>query len=77
QGVILPSTNIHNLMLRDDIIQSVADGEFAIYAVSHLHEALELLTGTPVADKNKHGQYRKKTLFGKIAKHLKQWSKEH
>ncbi|PID37626.1 MAG: peptidase S16, partial [Pseudomonadales bacterium] len=73
QGVIIPRSNIHNLMLRDDIIKAVEKGEFAIYAVEHLHEALQILTQMPIDEKNKKGNYRKKSLFGKIAKQLRKW----
>ncbi|OOF23101.1 ATP-dependent protease [Salinivibrio sp. IB574] len=45
QGVIIPAANIQNLMLRKDVVHAVEKGEFHIYAVSHVAEALSLLTG--------------------------------
>ena len=45
QGVIIPARNAHNLMLRDDVVQSVRDSNFAVYEVTTVDEAIELLTG--------------------------------
>lgn len=73
QGVILPRTNIDQLMLRDDIVQAVADGQFGIYVIDNIRQALALLTGMAVDDKNRNGEYKKTTLFGKIAKRLESW----
>ena len=45
QGVIIPESNIENLMLRKDVVEAVAQGEFHIWSISHVTEAIELLTG--------------------------------
>lgn len=73
QGVILPRTNLDQLMLRDDIVAACAADQFAIYAIDDIRQALTLLTGMAVDDKNKNGEYKKTTLFGKIAKRLASW----
>ena len=49
QGVIIPIQNVKNLMLRDDIIKSVEDGQFDIYAISNVEEGLQILTGLSMA----------------------------
>lgn len=77
QGVIIPKANIAQLMLRQDIIDSVKAGKFAIYAIEHVNEALFLLTGMPVAELNKKGVYRKKSLYGKIIRRLQAWDEKH
>lgn len=74
QGAILPRANIDQLMLRDDIVQAVTDGQFHIYAIDHITDALALLSGIPIDDKNKHGEYKRNTLFGKIVKRLESWA---
>lgn len=76
QGVIVPKTNSHQLMLRDDIIQAVKDGNFHVYAIDHIYEALALLTNMPIADRNKNGDYKKNTLFGKIVSRLLGWQND-
>jgi lon-related putative ATP-dependent protease len=47
QGVVIPATNVPHLMLRDDVIAAARDGRFAVYAVTTVDEAIELLTGLP------------------------------
>lgn len=76
QGVIIPRTNLNELMLRDDIVTAVADGKFHIYAVSSIYEALALLSGLSINEKNKKGDYKKHTLFYKIIKRLASWEQK-
>ena len=45
QGVILPQANVAHLMLREDVVESVAQGRFKLYAVNDVDQAIELLTG--------------------------------
>lgn len=73
QGVVIPMANVKQLMLRDDIIAAVQAGQFHIYGVQTLNEALTLMTGLPVDTMNKKGRYRKETLFGKVLSRLMLW----
>jgi lon-related putative ATP-dependent protease len=50
QGVLIPEANVKNLMLREDVVQAVADGKFSVHAVSSVGEGIELLTGVPAAE---------------------------
>lgn len=43
QGVMIPKKNINNLMLKDEVIQSVNEGKFHIYAIDHIDEGIEIL----------------------------------
>lgn len=45
QGVIIPQSNAHNLMLRKDVLAAVEKGDFHIWAIHHVSEAISLLTG--------------------------------
>lgn len=47
QGVIIPYQNISDLVLKDEVIQSVKDGKFHIYPIKHINEGIEILTNTP------------------------------
>jgi lon-related putative ATP-dependent protease len=49
QGVLIPESNVKNLMLRDDVVQAVAEGRFAIYPVSSVDQGIEILTAEPAA----------------------------
>ncbi|GGI75753.1 ATP-dependent protease [Shewanella hanedai] len=45
QGVIIPKSNVQNLMLRSDIVEAVKKGQFNIWAIEHVTQAIEILTG--------------------------------
>ncbi|MDF2152657.1 ATP-binding protein [Vibrio sp. CAU 1672] len=64
QGVIIPRSNVHNLMLRADVVKAVAKGEFHIWAIEHVTEAIELLTGKPAGTATDDGSYPINTIFG-------------
>lgn len=63
QAVIIPKSNAGDLMLREDIVQACADGKFSVYAVSHIEQALALVTGCEVGDYGDDG-YPADTLLG-------------
>ena len=46
QGVVIPQANAGDLMLRVDVVDACRKGNFHIYAVSNIFEALHVLTGT-------------------------------
>ena len=47
QGVIIPKANADDLQLRIDVVEACRNGQFHIYAVETIHEALEVATGHP------------------------------
>ncbi|MDH3318300.1 MAG: AAA family ATPase [Betaproteobacteria bacterium] len=50
QGVLIPQANVMHLMLREDVVQAVEEGRFAVYAVRSVDEGVELLTGVPAEE---------------------------
>jgi predicted ATP-dependent protease len=57
QGVIIPASNVQHLMLRHDIVAAVAAGQFHIYSMRTVDEALELLTGIPAGERDEDGRF--------------------
>ena len=55
QGVLIPQANIRHLMLREDVVAAAKAGQFHIYAVSDVDEAIELLTGMPAGAPDDEG----------------------
>ena len=45
QGVLIPPQNLDDLMLKQDVVDAVADGKFRIYPVASIDEGLPALTG--------------------------------
>ncbi len=66
QGVILPKANIEHLVLREDVVAAVHAGQFHLYAVTHLDEALELLMGLPAGEQDEGGNYPPDSVNGKV-----------
>ncbi|MBI4677865.1 MAG: AAA family ATPase [Elusimicrobia bacterium] len=44
-GVLIPATNVKDLQLDEGVVKAVAEGRFKIYAVKHVGEGIEILTG--------------------------------
>ena len=63
QGVILPKTNVSNLMLRQDVVAACAEGRFHVYAVDHIQEALEIFTGVEAGVPDESNEYPEGTLL--------------
>ena len=63
QGVILPKTNVSNLMLRPDVVAACAEGRFHVYAVDHIQEALEIFTGVEAGVPDESNEYPEGTLL--------------
>lgn len=62
QGVLIPVANVKHLMLRQDIVEAAAAGQFRIYPVTTIDEGIELLTGMPAGERNAKGKYPKGTI---------------
>jgi len=57
QGVIIPAANLEHLMLRRDVVEAVAAGQFAVYAVQRVDQAAALLSGLPAGEPDADGNY--------------------
>lgn len=61
QGVMIPESNLENLMLKEEVVDAVRKGEFHIWTVGSIEEGIEILTGVPA-----------KTVFAKVESRLKE-----
>ena len=46
--MVIPESNIRNLVIRRDVIDAIAEGQFHIYPVKSIDEGLAILTGMPL-----------------------------
>ena len=74
QAVIIPAANKRNLMLKQEVIEAVAKGLFAVYAVASVNETLELLTGQLAGETNEEGNYPENSINFKAISRLKEIS---
>ena len=70
QGVLIPQSNVKNLMLRRDVLAAVSDGQFHIYAVATIDEGIEILTGTAAGTRDKNGAFPAKSINGMVEARL-------
>jgi len=56
-GVIIPSRNMKNLMLKQEVGDAVKEGKFTIYAIEKMEDGLEILTGMPAGTLGEDGTY--------------------
>ncbi|MSQ26562.1 MAG: ATP-dependent protease [Dehalococcoidia bacterium] len=70
QGVMIPATNLTHLMLRDDIVEAVAKGQFHIFTARHIDEGIALLTGVPAGELQPDGLYPEGSVNGLVQQRL-------
>ncbi len=73
QGVIIPETNVKDLMLKREVIEAAEQGLFNIYAIKHVEEAMELLTGLQAGVPNAQGIYPEGSINYRIQLRLAEW----
>lgn len=75
QGVIIPTRNIDNLMLKDEVIDAVRNGKFHVYAINNIEEGIELLSGIPAGTADENGRYQAESVFARVDKKLQDYNK--
>jgi len=75
QGVMIPIQNVHNLMLRKDVVEAVAGGKFHIYPVASVDEGIEILTGIP-AGARVDGVYPEATINHRVERRLTEYAEK-
>ncbi|MEM2211330.1 MAG: AAA family ATPase [Nitrososphaerales archaeon] len=72
EGVIIPESNVQNLMLKDEIIEAVKLGKFHIYSISTIDEGIELLTGVRAGKRMENGEFEPNTVNYRVDKRLRE-----
>lgn len=76
QGVIIPASNVDNLMLHERVLTAVAEGKFHIWPIRTLDEGIELLMGLPAGQWQKDGGYPEGTVHHAVQARLLQLAEE-
>ena len=71
QGVMIPATNIKNLMLREDVVAACREGQFHVWVVDTIDKGLELLTGVKAGRRGKSGEFTRNSAHARVAAKLK------
>lgn len=76
QGVIIPTSNVQNLMLKEAVVDAAKAGKFHIYPVKTIDEGIEILTGVKAGVKRTDGTFQKDTVNYFVDKHLKEMAEK-
>jgi lon-related putative ATP-dependent protease len=71
QGVMIPASNAKHLMLRKDVVEAAAAGQFHVYAVETIDQGIELLTGVPAGERDKAGNFDAGGINDQVQKRLR------
>jgi len=62
QGVMIPESNVRDLMLRKDVVEETRKGKFHLYAVNTIDQGIEILSGITAGEKGPDGIYPVETV---------------
>jgi len=75
QGVIIPESNVRNLMLSREVVQSVREGRFHVWSAKHIDQGIELLTGTPAGERRADGRFPERTVHALVEERLERFAR--
>jgi predicted ATP-dependent protease len=70
QGVLIPASNVQHLMLRQDVRDACAAGQFAIYPIATIDQGIELLTGQKAGARGTDGIFPDGTINRRVEDRL-------
>ncbi|MEM6993686.1 MAG: AAA family ATPase [Myxococcota bacterium] len=72
QGVLVPRSNVGDLMLRHDVLEACERGDFSVYAVDHVTDAMALLFDRDPGELSAKGKYPKGTVLRSACERAKE-----
>jgi predicted ATP-dependent protease len=75
-GVIIPRDNIKHLMLKEEVVESVRNKQFNVYAVERIDEAIEILTCSFAGERDEKGFFPLDTVNRKVEDQLIQYARD-
>lgn len=72
QGVMIPASNVQNLMLKEEIIEAAESGKFRIYPVKTIDEGIEVLTGVKAGEKGPDGSFEEGSINYRVDNRLRE-----
>jgi len=76
QGCIAPASNADQILLDHDVVAAIAAGDFHVWTVDRLADALELMLGAPAGERDADGNYPPDSVFGRIQATLEGFNRE-
>lgn len=73
-GVLIPTSNVKNLTLSNEIVEAVKKGEFHIYPISTIDEGIEILTGVEAGQMDGKGNYPEGSINYLVSQKLEKYA---
>jgi predicted ATP-dependent protease len=70
QGVLVPASNRHNVVLVPEVSAAIAAGQFHVWTAETVEDAIELMIGAPAGAADQRGEYPDGTVFHAVARQL-------
>ncbi len=71
QGVMIPESNLKDMMLRKDVVEAVKQGSFHVWPVKTVDQGIELLSGKPAGKRKADGTYTKNSVNDLVDRKLR------
>lgn len=75
QGVMIPESNVEDLMLREDVLDAVGSGRFHVWPVGKIEQGIEILTSVSAGSRNGTGRFDAGTVFALVDERLREMAK--
>jgi predicted ATP-dependent protease len=72
QGVVLPESNVANLMLKESVVEAIRQGKFHLWPVRTIDEGIEVLTGVKAGERMPDGSFESESVNAKVDDRLRQ-----
>ena len=76
QGVMIPESNVSNLMLKEEVVQAAKDGKFHIWPVRTIDEGIEILTGVKAGQRRPDGTFEPDTVNDRVDQRLREMARQ-
>ncbi|MCW4053040.1 MAG: AAA family ATPase [Candidatus Bathyarchaeota archaeon] len=76
QGVLIPQSNVQNLMLKEEVVEAVHEGKFHVFPVATIDQGIEILTGAKSGKRKPDGTYEEDTVNFKVDSTLRKMAEK-
>jgi lon-related putative ATP-dependent protease len=72
QGVLIPQSNVDNLMLKESVVEAISQGKFHIWPVRTIDEGIEILTGVKAGVRQSDWSFEPDTVNARVDQRLRE-----
>ncbi|MFZ2095769.1 MAG: AAA family ATPase [Anaerolineales bacterium] len=71
QGVLIPQSNVEDLMLKESVVDAIRQGKFHIWSVRTIDEGIEILTGVKAGVRQTDGSFEADSVNARVDQRLR------